>query len=339
MHSKVVSTMSPNQIGLEEVDIEPSCNEVLVKVHLSSICGTDKNYSQGKMPTGVRVRDLESIDSEAHNHYPLKMGHEGSGTIVAVGEGVSEFQPGDQVMSFGWYNTMANYFVAPVRHNGYGVIKVPKGMSMDSAALGEPTACAIYAGMQSGVELGDTVAVIGAGFAGQVIAQVVKKMGAAKVIVVDFIDNKLELAKKMGADIIINASGYDIVDIILKETDYLGVDVAIEVAGNDAALQTCTDILKHGGILGIYSWILDSVSLRINRWHNDGFDIRTLALMHRIKHDRLWWIEKTLSNVANGIIKIEPLISHVFPLEEAAEAFNVACNDASACKVMLNPNL
>ncbi len=337
MKTRVVCTIEPNVVKLEECDVKPGRNEVLVKTHLASICGTDKNYSEGKMPKGVRVRDLTSIDSEAHDQYPLKMGHEGSGTIVAVGEGVSEFQVGDKVMSFGWYNTMADYFVAPVRHNGYGVVKVPEGMSMDAAALGEPACCAIYAGTVSGVELGDNVAVVGAGFAGQTIAQVVKKMGAAKVIVVDIVDEKLELAKSLGADITINAAKEDVVELILKETDYLGVDVAIEVAGNDAALQTCTDILKHGGIFGIYSWVLDPVNLRINRWHNDGFDIRTLALMHRIKHDRLWWIQKCISNIANGMIKIDPLISHVFELSDVEKAFDTACHNEKACKVMLKP--
>jgi Threonine dehydrogenase and related Zn-dependent dehydrogenases len=337
MKTKVVCTERPNVVRLEEVDIEPKANEVLVKTHMSSICGTDKNYSLGKMPRATKIEDLASIDSEAHRVYPLRMGHEGSGTIVAVGSGVTDFKVGDKVMSFGWYNTMAEYFVAPVRHNGYGVVKVPEGMSMDAAALGEPSSCAIYAGIQSGVELGDTVVIVGVGFAGQVIAQVVKKMGALKVICVDIVDSKLELAKSLGADIVINAEKEDVVDIVLRETNNLGADVVIEAAGTGKAIQTCTDVLKHGGIMGLYSWVLDPVNLYINRWHNDGFDIRTLAIMHRIKHDRLWWIHKTLANVANGMIKIEPLLSHIYSLDDAEKAFDTACNDPAACKVLLRP--
>ena len=89
--------------------------------------------------------------------------------------------------------------------------------------------------------------------------------------------------------------------------------------------------------MGLYSWVLDPVHLHINRWHNDGFDIRTLALMHRIKIDRPWWIKKTMENVANGMVQIDPLISHVFDLSEASKAFETACNDENACKVMLRP--
>lgn len=337
MKTRVVVTRRPNEVVVEECEVRPGDNEVLVKTYMSSICGTDKNYSEGKMPREVLVEQV-SGNNEAHHKYPLKMGHEAAGEIVEVGKNVTDFKVGDKVMSFGWYNTMADYFVAPVVHNGYGVVKVPDGMSMESASLGEPTACAVYAGMQSGVELGDTVVVVGVGFAGQVIAQVVKKMGAAKVICVDIVDGKLELAKKMGADIVLNSVKDDVVGTILKETNNQGADVVIEVAGNDKAIQLCSDVLKHGGIMGLYSWVLEPASLFINRWHNDGFDIRTLAIMHRIKIDRLWWIEKTLQNVANGMIKIDPLISHVFNLEDAPEAFRTACGNPDACKVMLRCN-
>lgn len=334
MQSRVVVTKKPNEVIVEKCDLAPGDNEVLVKTYMSSICGTDKNYSQGKMPREVYLEQAAG-NNEAHHAYPLKMGHEAAGEIVEVGKNVADFKVGDKVMSFGWYNTMADYFVAPVVHNGYGVVKVPEGMSMEAASLGEPTACAIYAGMQSGVELGDVVIVVGVGFAGQIIAQVVKKMGAAKVICVDIVDGKLALAKKMGADIVLNSKTDDVVSTIMKETNNQGADVVIEVAGNDTAIQLCSDVLKHGGIMGLYSWVLEPANLFINRWHNDGFDIRTLAIMHRIKIDRLWWIEKTLQNVANGMIQIDSLISHVFNLDDAAEAFQVACDDPAACKVML----
>lgn len=334
MQSRVVVTKRPNEVVVEPTELTVGDNEVLVKTYMASICGTDKNYSMGMMPREVLVEQVTG-NNEAHHAYPLKMGHEAAGEIVAVGKHVSDFQVGDKVMSFGWYNTMADYFVAPVVHNGYGVVKVPDGMSMEAASLGEPTACAIYAGMQSGVELGDVVVVVGVGFAGQIIAQVVKKMGAAKVICVDIVDGKLDLAKKMGADLVLNANRDNVEQVIMKETGNQGADVVIEAAGNEKAIQLCSDVLKHGGIMGLYSWVLEPASLYINRWHNDGFDIRTLALMHRIKIDRPWWIEKTLQNVANGMIQVDPLISHVFDLKDAPEAFRVACEDPNACKVML----
>lgn len=136
------------------------------------------------------------------------------------------------------------------------------------------------------------------------MAQVVKRMGAAKVICVDVVDGKLDLAKRMGADIVLNPERDDVAEVVMRETNRQGADVVIEAAGNDTAIQLCSDVLKHGGILGLYSWVLEPATLFINRWHNDGFDIRTLALMHRIKMDRPWWISKTLQNVANGMIRL-----------------------------------
>ena len=158
MKTRVVVTRRPGEVVLEECEIRPGDNEVLVKTYMSSICGTDKNYSQGMMPREVLVEQLAG-NNEAHHAYPLKMGHEAAGEIVEVGRNVTDFKVGDKVMSFGWYNTMADYFTAPVVHNGFGVVKMPEGMSMEAASLGEPTACAVYAGMNSGVELGDTVVI------------------------------------------------------------------------------------------------------------------------------------------------------------------------------------
>ena len=139
MRTRVVVTKKPNEVVVEEHDLKPGDNEVLVKTYLASICGTDKNYSEGKMPREVQVEQVDG-NNEAHHAYPLKMGHEAAGVIVEVGKNVTDFKVGDKVMSFGWYNTMADYFVAPVVHNGYGVVKVPEGMSMEAASLGEPTA-------------------------------------------------------------------------------------------------------------------------------------------------------------------------------------------------------
>lgn len=335
MKTRQVYFEDKNVVSLREVDIEPKANEVLVKTHMSSICGTDKNHLLGFLPNATRVEPYHKDCYSTEAPYPRPVGHEGAGTIVAVGSAVDEFKVGDQVMSFGGFITMSDYFVAPVQPRGYSITKVPEGLDMDEASLGEPAACAIYAGMESGVMLGDTVLVVGAGFAGQVIAQVVRQMGARKVIVSDIVPEKLTLARKLGADITVDARSEDVVGTVLDHTHGKGADVVIEVAGTQEAIQTCTDSVKHGGIMGLYSWVLHPVNLLIDRWHNDGFDIRTLAVMHRIKHDKDWYQLKALSNVANGKVDIKSLMTHVFDLGDAKKAFDCAVNDPTACKVML----
>ena len=324
------------RVNLREADISPKPDEVLIKTHKSSICGTDKNFYLGWLPNKVRVEEYEA-DYEAGHEYPRPVGHEGAGYIVETGSAVSGFKVGDLVMSFGMFNTMADYFVAPLGPYGHAILKAPEGLSPDEASLGEPTACAIYAGMQSGVELGDNVLVVGAGFAGQVIAQTVRRMGAGKVFVSDIVPEKLTLAKKLSADRVIDPNKEDVVEVIKQETKGKGCDVVIEAAGNQFSIQTCTDSVKHGGILGLYSWVLQPVNLIIDRWHNDGLDIRTLAVMHRIKHDSVWYQRKALDNVRNGMIDIKSLMTHTFKLGDIQAAFDCVVNDVTACKVMLEP--
>lgn len=120
---------------------------------------------------------------------------------MAVGSRVSDYKVGDQVMAFGWNNNFADYF----KSKAFQLQPVPEGLDMDIAALGEPTACAMYSGLNTGVQLGDTVVVMGGGYAGQIIAQCSKLKGAYQVIVVDVLEGKLNLAKSLGADVVINS--------------------------------------------------------------------------------------------------------------------------------------
>jgi len=337
MKTRQVFFEDVNKVALREVDISPGPGEVLVKTHMASICGTDKNHLQGFLPNKLRVKAHREDAYTSTAPYPRPVGHEGAGTIVEIGKAVDGYSVGDRVMSFGGYITMADYFVAPVFPRGESVLKAPEGLSFDDASLGEPTACAVYAGMESGVMLGDTVLIAGAGFAGQVIAQVVKKMGAGKVIVSDVVGGKLDMAKRLGADIVLDAKTEDVAGRVADETGGVGADVVIEAAGTEGAIQTCTEAVKHGGIIGLYSWVLHPVSLLIDRWHNDGLDLRTLAVMHRIKHDKEWYQLKALSNVVNGNVSLTPLMTHVFDLADVESAFETALNDPTACKVMLKP--
>ncbi len=340
MKSKSLYLVETGKVELLERDIQLAPNEVLVKAAYSSICGTDRNHFMGHMQRGSRTKDWGRASMSNFGHHkdlPLLMGHEGSGIVVDVGSAVTACKKGDLIASFAEGGTMGEYFTCPGVEEGYGLVVAPEGMSAHLASQGEPAACAIYAGLQSGVELGDRVAVVGAGFAGQIIAQVVKKMGAEKVIVSDLIDSKLDLAKKLGCDVTINPTKEDYVQRVLDETDGEGVDVVLEVAGTSESLQMCTDVLKHGGILGIYSWIMDKVNVFIDRWHDDGFDLRSLALMHRIHHDRIWYIRQAMKLMNKGIIQVEPIISHSFPLTEAQKAFEKSRDDDTVCKVELIP--
>ena len=333
MKAHVVCIKEPGKLDIVDEELTIGPEDILVKTTMFSICGTDKNYFLGKLPRGSKTTDPGNSKAEEHSKYPILMGHEAAGIVAETGSAVNGIKPGDYVISMGWHNCMADYWVGKYRSDAHGILPAPVGVSNVVAALGDAVPCAVYAGMNSGVMLGDTVAVVGCGFAGQVIAQVIKKMGAKTVICIDPVKSKRELAKKLGCDVVLDPKKDNIVEEILQITGKLGVDIAIDAAGLEETLQICTDILKHGGILGIYSWVLDPVNLIIDRWHNDGFDIRTLAIMHRILLDRPWWVDKTFQVAASGMVDIESLVTHKFKFNEFQKAFETACYDDTAVKV------
>ena len=179
-------------IELIERELECGEDDIIVRNHMMGICGSDKSFYRGSMPP-------QTAEFRQPPEFPFLLGHESGGTVVAVGDRVSDYKVGDKVMAFGWNNNFADYF----KSKAFQLQPVPEGLDMDIAALGEPTACAMYSGLNTGVQLGDTVVIMGGGYAGQIIAQCSKLKGAYQVIVVDVLEGKLDLAKSLGADVVI----------------------------------------------------------------------------------------------------------------------------------------
>jgi len=315
------------KIELRERELKPGRDQVLVKTHLAGICGTDKNFYEGIFPK-MKGRDTETRKDLGK---PFFFGHEGGGRVVETGERVTRFGVGDKVIAFGWVDTFADYFVAGEND----LEPVPEGMSMDLASLGEPIGCALYSGMQSRVQLGDTVAVFGMGFAGQIMAQVVRKKGAYRVVAVDVVEDKLRMARKLGADVTINSLEEDPVEAILDLTGGSGVDVAVEMAGTQAAVNQCTAAVRHNGTLVFYSWITQDVTLNISRWHNNSLNIVNTGLVHHSMEERRLWTPSALRPVVQDQIQVTPLITHRFQMQQIIEAFEAARTDPSAVKVVL----
>lgn len=338
MKAKAVLLEAPGKMVLTEREIKVREDEVLVKTEYASICGTDKNLYLGSITEDHFDLEMHGKANPFYHRekitFPLWLGHEGGGTVVEVGSRVREFKPGDKVISFSWCGTYAEYFVAPV----WGLEKVPEGLEdMKIASLGEPLGCAMFCAMTSGINLGDTAVVLGTGFAGLVIIQALKKRGAYKVIAVDNSPFKLRLAKDLGADVVINPQEQDVVKEVLRETEDHGADLAIEAAGTEQAINMATALLKHNGTLVLYSYITRPVTLNIGRWHDDAFTIKTTCLVHHTEHHRAVWTPWVLRPIIQGQVKVYPLVTHCFPLEQVEKAMETACFDPKAVKVMLKP--
>ncbi|MBR2282563.1 MAG: zinc-binding dehydrogenase [Spirochaetales bacterium] len=316
----------PYDIELIERELVCGEHDIIVKNHLCGVCGSDKSFYRGFMPP-------QTAEFRQPPEFPFLLGHESGGTVVAVGDRVSEYKVGDEVISFGWNNNYADYFKA----ESFQLQPAPKGLDPDLAALGEPIACAMFSGMNCGAQLGDTVVVMGAGFAGQIIAQCAKAKGAYQVIVVDVLEGKLNLAKQLGADVVINSKEEDPVAKVKALTGGVGADVVCEVAGTADSFNAASAMIKHNGKFVFYSWVTTPITLNISRWHDDGLEFINTCLVHHTWQQRYVWFPEVMRPIQQGLVQIKPLINAEFKLADLKEGFDFVDKDDAAIKVVFRP--
>ena len=173
-------------IELIERKLECGEDDIIVKNHMMGICGSDKSFYRGFMPP-------QTAEFRQPPEFPFLLGHESGGTVVAVGSRVSDYKVGDKVMAFGWNNNFADYF----KSKAFQLQPVPEGLDMDIAALGEPTCCAMYSGLNTGVQLGDTVVVMGGGYAGQIETFILLELHIGKKFLRCFSDKQQRYKKDL----------------------------------------------------------------------------------------------------------------------------------------------
>ena len=316
----------PYDIELIERDLVCGENDIIVKNHLCGVCGSDKSFYRGFMPP-------QTAEFRQPPEFPFLLGHESGGTVVAVGSRVADYKVGDEVISFGWNNNYADYFKA----EAFQLQPAPKGLEKDFAALGEPIACGMFSGMNTGVQLGDTVVVMGGGFAGQIIAQCSKLKGAYQVIVVDPLEGKLNLAKELGADVVLNPKEQDVVAAVKKLTGGVGADVVVEAAGSAESFNAASAMIKHNGKFVFYSWVTTPITLNISRWHDDGLEFVNTCLVHHTWQQRYVWFPEVMRPIIQGSVKIRPLINAEFKLADLKAGFDYVDKDDTAIKVIFRP--
>ena len=338
---KTRSTVLENikQINLIERDIEPAPDQILVKTHSASICLADvQMYRKGYY--------FHANRHEKPN-YPLFVGHEAGGTVVEVGAKVHEYREDDRVILMHSPRIsgditpggMSDYFVA----HPMGVVPVPEGMDMDLASLAETVCPFVSVVFRSGIKLGDTVAVTGANFIGQIIAQGLKKSGALSVTVFDNRDFRLEMAKKLGADNVFNTTKINAYDVAMELTGGKGFDLVAQTAAyTDSTVEEymnlATNIVRPMGILVFQGDFLHSITIdNFQRWHHESLDIRSVAFRHYTPQQIQVWTPDCLKVMQHNLIQVKPLITSTFPLEKVTEAFKLVDEDPDQLKVVLKP--
>lgn len=319
--SLLISDVETPKVGL---------NDVLIRVKAGSICGSD--LSVYLMKAGFK----------GYAKVPLVMGHEIAGIIEEVGGNVKNLNIGDKVISESliycgecFYcrsdmtNICANFKVLGVHRNGgfaeylavnsRHIHKVPDEISIYEAALLEPTAVSVHAVVdRAKIKPGDFVVVTGPGPIGLITAQIAKAMGA-NVIVTGPTSSigRLEIARSLNIEAI-NVNEENPIERVLKETGGVGADVVIECSGSVKAASEAYDMLRKNGQLIVVAIFPESG--QVNYTQIVRREIRVIgSFCHK-------WIdyEVGINLVKSGKVKLKPIITHQFPIDEAKKAFETA---------------
>jgi len=332
---------SKAQEGLWLVDVpepEVGINDVLIKVKKTGICGTD-----------VHIYNWDEWAQETIP-VPMVVGHEFVGEIVRVGSNVSDFFPGEIVSAEGHVvcgrcrNCLAGRRHLCNHTKGIGVnrpgafaeyISVPMtnvwhhrpGIDLDIAAIFDPFGNAVHTALSFNV-LGEDVLITGAGPIGVMAAAVVKHAGARFVVVSDVNPYRLELAKKMGADAVVNPREKSIADV-QKELDMQeGFDVGLEMSGNASAFRDMIDNMAHGGKIAMLGIPAEPIAIN---WSDVVFKMLTIKGIYGREMYETWY--KMTVMLESGL-DISPVLTHRFSYTEFEKAFEIARSGQSG-KVLL----
>jgi threonine dehydrogenase-like Zn-dependent dehydrogenase len=342
------------KIGIREVPRpEPGVGQALVKVTLTTICGTDVHILKGEYP----VRD------------GLIVGHEPVGVIAALGPGVTGYAIGDRVIAGaitpcgqcraclsgdasqcghgggayeaigGWRfgNTIdgcqAEYVL--VHDAQANLARIPDGLSDEEVLLCPDIMSTGFSAAERGhVRIGDAVAVFAQGPIGLCAAAGARLAGASLVIGVDSVPKRLELARRMGADVVLNFKEQDVIAEIKRLTDG-GVDVAIEALGQAATFESCLRSVRPGGTvssLGVYSGHLTVPLDAYAAGLGDHTIVSSLCPGGKERMRRL------MSVVAAKRFPFRDLVTHPFRLSEIEAAYDLFANQRDGVlKVAIRP--
>ena len=248
------------------------------------------------------------------------LGHEPVGIVEAVGKNVTAFSAGDRVTGF-CLGSFAQY----VAVNSRMIAKVPTEL-LDIEALGEPLSCMYSAAERTTVSLGDTVAIVGVGFMGLGMLQLMKLKGAGRIIAIGKSEESLDHARHFGADIAwrpdevdskyLAASGWDIFD--------KGLPVVVEAAGTQSALSLAGDMTAILGTLCVVGFHQEPRTLNIDMWNKKS--IVMINAHERRKELQTVYMAKMMDMIVQGQFRAKEMVTHAFTPDEIDRAFTALEN-------------
>jgi threonine 3-dehydrogenase len=320
---------------LTEVPVpSPGPTEILIRVEAASICGTDLHIYEWNGWADRRI---------GAGRLPYTFGHEVAGRVVSIGDEVDHPLPGMfvaaethlfcghcglcrtgkphicqnmRILGLDVDGAFADYVVLP----GHNAWVVDGRIAADSASAMEPFGNAVHTVFPPATDpeiATSTVAILGAGPIGLFAVGICRAAGARTVIAVEPNDFRRDLAKEMGADLLVDPSREDPVDAVLGATDDLGADVVLEMSGVPAVIDQGTRMLQHGGRISLLGLPDGQVSLDLTEQV-----IFKEARIYGVTGRELFrsW-QQTTTLLATGMVDLAPIITHRFPLEAFEEAF------------------
>jgi L-iditol 2-dehydrogenase len=323
---------------------EISPNEVLVRVKAVGICGSDVHGMDGS--TGRRIP-------------PIIMGHEASGVIEKKGLQVKDWNVGDRVTfdstiynPTDWYTRNGMYNLSDGRKvlgvsteefkkNGafaeyvsipqHILHSIPDGVSFTQAALVEPAAVALHAINVSNFRTEDVVVVLGAGMVGMFVVQLLKIKGCRNVIAVDLEDHRLQLAKKLGADVIFKPTDPQLISTIHSLTENRGADLAIEVVGINDTINLAIDLVRKGATITLVGNLSPQVQLPLQKIVTRQLTLKGSAAINGE-------YPVILELIAQNKLDVTAILSAEAPLSEGAIWFKrLYQKEKNLMKVILKP--
>jgi L-iditol 2-dehydrogenase len=328
----------------------PGPEEALVKVAMCGTCGTDLKIFEGHFP-------------QTPPFGRFTPGHEWTGTVAGAGSSVTEFAVGDRVCIeahsgcgrcdnclTGRYTACLNYGNPAMGHRATGMTvdggfaeyavhhvsalyALPPELSFEDGVLITTAGTGLYAlDVAGGYVAGLDVAVIGPGPVGLTTVQVLKALGAARVLLVGTRPSRLELGKRFGADVVINARNTDPVKAILHETGGQGADMTIECSGAVEAPQLCAEATKRGGKIVVVAFYPEKVTFDLSAV------VRKDITMYTSRGEGGNNVKRAVALAVLGKLRGAEMVTHKFPLEEISTAFRVVRDrDGDPVKVVIVP--
>jgi len=345
---KAVVVNKPGDVQITEIEKpKPGSRDVVARVLHCGVCATDISIINGTL----------NLYKGAEVQYPVRIGHEWVGEIVETGSETKRLKPGDIIISDNnyscgvcefclrgdyylcresraigtlgnaWPGAFAEYMLIPERL----AFKVPDNVPSDIAALVEPAGIGFFGLTRTPLEPGSTLLVMGTGAISMGGMACAKGYGIGKTILAGRKDSKLEIGKKLGADVLVNMGKEDIGSVVMRETNGMGATIVLDATGSPELLNISVSLARDFGYIvlpGFYEQLVNGFAI-------DNAIARNCTIIGSAGAQDIQ--RRILDLLANGRVDLSPMITHRYPFNQILDAFKAMekSND-SRCKIMID---